>query len=86
MLEFQISGLQESMKIVANMPHAPGIAEQHAVTLAAGGLKLRPMTLPDRFIDHDSHPKQLAHARLTQHIVNTVLSTLGSRNAHAARA
>jgi 1-deoxy-D-xylulose-5-phosphate synthase len=45
--------------------------------LLDGSLKLRPMTLPDRFIDHDSQPKQLAHARLThKDIVNTVLGCL----------
>ena len=55
--------------------------------LLDGGLRLRPMVLPDRFIDHDSQPKQLAHARLThKNIVNAVLSALGSMNMDAARA
>ena len=30
------------------------------------GLKVRPMVLPDVFIDHDSQAKQLAEARLTR--------------------
>ena len=33
--------------------------------LLDGGLKVRPMVLPDRFIDHDTQPKQLAEAGLT---------------------
>ena len=46
--------------------------------LLDGGLKLRPMTLPDRFIDHESQTKQLAEAKLTaKDIVETVLSALG---------
>jgi len=45
--------------------------------LLDGGLKVRPMILPDRFIDHDSQPKQLAQARLTSRdIVAAVLSCL----------
>jgi len=43
-----------------------------------GGLKLRPMTLPDVFIDHDSPAKQLIEAGLTaKDIVATVLGALG---------
>jgi 1-deoxy-D-xylulose-5-phosphate synthase len=46
--------------------------------LLDGGLKFRPMVLPDRFIDHDSQPKQLAAAGLTaRDIVATVLGALG---------
>ncbi len=46
--------------------------------LLDGGLKFRPMTLPDVFIDHDSPAKQLAAARLTAHdIVATVRGALG---------
>ncbi len=42
------------------------------------GLKVRPMVLPDRFIDHDSQAKQLAEAHLTaRDIVATALSALG---------
>ena len=42
------------------------------------GLKVRPMVLPDRFIDHDSQAKQLAEAHLTaRDIVTTALSALG---------
>ncbi len=42
------------------------------------GLKLRPMTLPDRFIDHDTHPRQIAEAGLSaKDIVATVLDALG---------
>lgn len=32
--------------------------------LLDGGIKVRPMTLPDRFIDHDSQTKQIAAAGL----------------------
>ncbi|KAA5610316.1 1-deoxy-D-xylulose-5-phosphate synthase [Rhodovastum atsumiense] len=42
------------------------------------GLRLRPMVLPDRFIDQDTQPRQLATAGLTaKDIVTTVLQTLG---------
>jgi 1-deoxy-D-xylulose-5-phosphate synthase len=45
--------------------------------LLDGGVKVRPMVLPDRFIDHDSQAKQLAEARLTaKDIVATVLACL----------
>jgi 1-deoxy-D-xylulose-5-phosphate synthase len=53
------------------------------------GLKVRPMVLPDKFIDHDSQAKQLAEARLTaKDIVATALGALGaeSRFDQAARA
>ncbi|MEA2743475.1 MAG: 1-deoxy-D-xylulose-5-phosphate synthase, partial [Acetobacteraceae bacterium] len=33
--------------------------------LLDSGLKIRPMVMPDRFIDHDSQPKQLAEAGLS---------------------
>jgi 1-deoxy-D-xylulose-5-phosphate synthase len=46
--------------------------------LLDGGLKFRPMTLPDRFIDHDTQPKQLIEAGLTaRDIVAAVLGALG---------
>jgi 1-deoxy-D-xylulose-5-phosphate synthase len=42
------------------------------------GLKIRPMALPDRFIDHDSQAKQLIEAGLTaRDIVDTALAALG---------
>jgi len=41
------------------------------------GLKVRPMALPDRFLDHDSPAAQLADARLTHaDIVRTALASL----------
>jgi len=44
-----------------------------------GGLKFRPMTLPDRLIDHNSQPKQYDEARLNApHIVETALAALGN--------
>ena len=50
------------------------------------GIKLRPMVLPDRFIDHDSPAKQIATAGLdAEHIVTRVLDALGHADA-AARA
>jgi 1-deoxy-D-xylulose-5-phosphate synthase len=43
-----------------------------------GGLKVRPMTLPDRFIDHNSPELQYKEAGLdAEHIVATVLTALG---------
>jgi 1-deoxy-D-xylulose-5-phosphate synthase len=54
--------------------------------LLDGGLKVRPMTLPDRFVDHDTHPRQIAAAGLAApDIVATVLAALG-RTADAAGA
>jgi 1-deoxy-D-xylulose-5-phosphate synthase len=42
------------------------------------GLKLRPMVLPDRFIDHDQPERQYDEARLNaRHIVDTALAALG---------
>jgi 1-deoxy-D-xylulose-5-phosphate synthase len=46
--------------------------------LLDGGLKVRPMVLPDRFIDHDSQAKQVAAAGLTaKDIVAAVLGAIG---------
>ncbi len=53
--------------------------------LLDGGLKVRPMTLPDRFIDHDGHPKQIAAAGLAAgDIVAAVLAALGASSATGA--
>ena len=42
------------------------------------GLKIRPMVLPDRFIDHDAPHLQYDEARLNaRHIVDTALAALG---------
>jgi 1-deoxy-D-xylulose-5-phosphate synthase len=50
------------------------------------GLKVRPMVLPDRFIDHDTPQRQYAEAGLDKpHIVSTVLAALG-RTQDARRA
>jgi 1-deoxy-D-xylulose-5-phosphate synthase len=50
------------------------------------GLKLRPMVLPDFFIDHDAPAKQYDQAGLNaRHIVETALAALG-REARAASA
>ncbi|MBN9563967.1 MAG: hypothetical protein J0H14_25065, partial [Alphaproteobacteria bacterium] len=47
-----------------------------------GGLKFRPMTLPDRFIDHDTQAKQLIAAHLTaKDITQTALHALGIEDA-----
>ncbi|MDE2199396.1 MAG: 1-deoxy-D-xylulose-5-phosphate synthase [Rhodospirillales bacterium] len=55
--------------------------------LLDGGLKLRPMVLPDRFIDHDSPAKQMIEAGLAaRDIVATVLAALGVAATGAARA
>jgi len=46
--------------------------------LLDGGLKVRPMVLPDRFIDHDSQARQLAAAGLTaKDIVAAALGAIG---------
>ncbi|MGI3776633.1 MAG: 1-deoxy-D-xylulose-5-phosphate synthase [Janthinobacterium lividum] len=45
---------------------------------ATGGLKFRPMTLPDRLIEHNAHPAQISDARLGhKDIVATVMTALG---------
>jgi 1-deoxy-D-xylulose-5-phosphate synthase len=49
------------------------------------GLKVRPMVLPDRFIDHAAPARQYAQAGLdAPHIVATALTALG-RGAERAR-
>ena len=49
--------------------------------LIDGGLKFRPMMLPDRFIDHDAPKAQYDDAGLTAgDIVKTVLGALGTSN------
>jgi len=46
--------------------------------LLESGLKVRPMVLPDRFIDHDTPARQYDEARLNaRHIVETALAALG---------
>ena len=52
------------------------------------GLKLRPMILPDRFVEHDSPVKQYEDAGLSARaIVNTALVALGGQtNTRPARA
>src|SRR5690242_16874811 len=52
------------------------------------GLKIRPMVLPDRFIDHDTPLKQYEQAGLTaRHIAQTALQALGrSSTERSARA
>jgi 1-deoxy-D-xylulose-5-phosphate synthase len=60
----------------------------HVLTMASdegltdGGLKIRTMRLPDRFIDQDKPEKQYDEARLNApHIVETVLKALRSNSA-----
>ena len=46
--------------------------------LLDGGVKLRALTLPDTFIDHDSPQRQYDEAHLNApHIVSTVMTALG---------
>ena len=53
--------------------------------LLDGGLKIRPMVLPDRFLDHDSPARQYEEAGLAaRHIVATALGALGSRKGRIA--
>ncbi len=48
--------------------------------LLDSGLKVRPMVLPDRFIDHDSQAKQLAEAGLAvKDIVAAAMAAVGSQ-------
>jgi 1-deoxy-D-xylulose-5-phosphate synthase len=58
-----------------------GAAVMHHLAWAGlldSGVKLRPMVLPDRFIDHNSQAKQLAEAGLTaKDIVAAALGALG---------
>jgi 1-deoxy-D-xylulose-5-phosphate synthase len=52
--------------------------------LLDGGLKIRPMVLPDRFIDHHKPEVQYAEAGLdAKHIVATALAALGRETAQA---
>ncbi|WP_454017524.1 1-deoxy-D-xylulose-5-phosphate synthase [Azospirillum sp. Marseille-Q6669] len=53
--------------------------------LLDGGLKIRPMVLPDRFLDHDSPAKQYEEAGLAaRHIVATALQALGNHTGRIA--
>ena len=46
--------------------------------LLDGKVKVRPMTLPDRFIEHGSQGDQMAEAGLTaSHVAATAASVLG---------
>jgi len=55
--------------------------------LLDGGLKLRPMVLPDRFIDHNTPAGQLIDAGLTaKDIVTTVRDAMGKARLHMAPA
>jgi 1-deoxy-D-xylulose-5-phosphate synthase len=48
--------------------------------LLDGNLKFRPMTLPDRYIEHGTQAEQLAEAGLTaKHIAATALTVLGKK-------
>jgi 1-deoxy-D-xylulose-5-phosphate synthase len=52
--------------------------------LLDNGLKIRPMVMPDLFIDHDSQPKQLAEAGLSaKDIVSVALSAMGIKTPNA---
>ncbi len=53
--------------------------------LLDSGLKIRPMVMPDAFLDHDSQPKQLAAAGLSaKDIVATALSAMGVKTPSTA--
>lgn len=57
-----------------------GLVMHHLATrgLLDGGVKIRPMCLPDRFIDHDAPRKQYDEAGLNApQIVTTALAALG---------
>ncbi len=53
-----------------------GAAVAHHLAWAGlldGAVRLRPMALPDRFIDHDTQPKQLADAGLDSRAIQAVI-------------
>jgi 1-deoxy-D-xylulose-5-phosphate synthase len=51
------------------------------------GLKIRPLVLPDRFIDHDTPAKQYDQAGLTaKHIAQAALQALGRAAERSVRA
>jgi 1-deoxy-D-xylulose-5-phosphate synthase len=55
--------------------------------LLDGGLRVRPMVLPDRFLEHDSPARQLVDAGLTaKGIVKTVLDSIGGKSLSAVSA
>jgi 1-deoxy-D-xylulose-5-phosphate synthase len=55
--------------------------------LLDAGARVRPMTLPDRFLDHDTQARQLAEAGLTaRNIVAAVLGALGRESRFEAAA
>ena len=55
--------------------------------LLDGGCKIRPMVLPDRFLEHDSPAKQMIEAGLmAKDIVAAALAALGQASVSAARA
>jgi 1-deoxy-D-xylulose-5-phosphate synthase len=55
--------------------------------LLDGGVKIRPMVLPDRFIEHNTPAAQLAEAGLTaKDIVRTVVEAMGQGAMAAVRA
>ncbi|MBK4723374.1 1-deoxy-D-xylulose-5-phosphate synthase, partial [Azospirillum sp. YIM DDC1] len=59
-----------------------GLLDGHRL---GGGLKIRPMVLPDRFLDHDSPARQYEEAGLAaRHIVATALQALGSHTGRIA--
>src|SRR5579863_4917075 len=65
-------------QVLHHLAHA-GLLEQ--------GLKVRPMVLPDRFIDHDTPALQYDQAHLNaRHIVQTAHTALGRTVPRAARA
>ena len=50
--------------------------------LLDGNLKIRPMTLPDRFLEHDAPAKQWIDAGLTaDDIIKTVTAAIGGTTA-----
>lgn len=64
-------------------PTPPFPSSRHVQFLALEGLldgklKFRPMTLPDRYIEHGTQGEQMAEAGLTaSHIAGTALSVMG---------
>nr|WP_144185922.1 1-deoxy-D-xylulose-5-phosphate synthase [Elioraea rosea] len=55
--------------------------------LLDGGVKFRPLVLPDRYIDHDKPEKQYDQAGLTaRHMVNAALGALGAGEAEGDEA
>ena len=76
-------GQEHEVLITVEEGSIGGFASQVMTSLASqnmlgNGLKIKPMTIPDIFIDHDTPSKQYSHSGLiATSIVKNALSALG---------